>query len=123
MPAGPTFGATYTPSGGGSLQFGLLITAAGRETRQQVNEEIIPGSNNVVVDIVGKLSTKIKGRGIFADYSAFTTFEGAVGTNGTLTYSEQTGGVSLSVVFVGMDRQQVNLQGYQIADMEFWIIS
>jgi hypothetical protein len=114
------FSATYTPSGGGSLQFGLLIDGASRETRQQINEEVIPGSSNVVVDIVGKLSTKIKGRAIFSSFAALQTFEGAVGTNGSLSYVELSGGVSFNVVLVSIERQQVTPSDIQIGNIEFW---
>jgi hypothetical protein len=111
--------ATYTPAGESALNFGLLIDPPTRETRQTVAEAIIPGSNNSVVDVVGKAVTKIRGSARIDSFSGLKTFEGVVGTQGSLVYSEEPSGID--VLFVALERRQVSPQGIQIANVEFWI--
>lgn len=111
--------ATYTPSGGSPYNFGLLVDPPTRSTEQQVSERIIPGSNNAVVDVIGKPVTKIRGAAKFASFASLKTFEGAVGTDGTLVYSEEPSGVA--VLFVSMQRTRVTPGGVQLANVEFWL--
>jgi len=111
--------ATYTPSGGSTLNFGLLVDPPTRQTQQQVNERLIPGSNTAVIDVIGKAVTKIRGAARFASFASFKTFEGAVGTNGSLIYSEEPSGIA--VLFVSIERTRVVPSGVQLADIEFWV--
>jgi len=113
--------ATYTPSGGSALSFHLLVDPPVRETRQTVTERIIPGSNSSVVDIVGKTITKIRGQARFDSYTALVAFEGAVGTQGTLVYSEEPAGKP--VIFVSLSRNRVTSHDIHIADVEFWLVA
>jgi hypothetical protein len=112
--------ATYTPEGESAFNFGLLIDPPTRETRQTVAEAIIPGSNNAVVDVVGKAVTKIRGAGSFASFASLKYFEGAVGTQGVLVYSEEPAGIP--VLFVALERTRVAPNGLQIASVEFWMV-
>lgn len=111
--------ASYTPEGESALNFGLLIDPPTRETRQTVAEAIIPGSNNAVIDVVGKAVTKIRGAARFDSYVSLTVFEGAVGTQGLLVYSEEPTG--LPVLFVALERTRVAPNGMQLGNVEFWI--
>lgn len=111
--------ATYTPQGETALNLGLLVDPPTRETRQTVAEAIVPGSNNAVVDVVGKPVTKIRGVARFESFDSLKTFEGAVGTQGLLEYSEEPTGIP--VLFVSLQRQKVTPNGVQLAGVEFWI--
>ncbi len=111
--------ATYTPSGGSALNLGLLVDPPTRQTNQQVSERMIPGSNTAIVDVIGKAVTKIRGAARFDSFAALKTFEGAVGTNGSLVYSEEPAGVA--VLFVSLERTRVTPQGIQLANVEFWL--
>jgi hypothetical protein len=111
--------ATYTPSGGSAYTFGLLIDPPTRQTQQQVNERLVPGSNTAVIDVIGKAVTKIRGAATFASFVSLKTFEGAVGTDGSLVYSEEPGGIA--VLFVSLERTRVTPSGVQLADVEFWM--
>lgn len=111
--------ATYTPSGGSALTFSLLVDPPTRDTAQQASERLIPGSNSAVIDVIGKAVTKIRGAAKFASFASLKTFEGAVGTNGSLAYSEEPSGVA--VLFVSLSRTRVNPQGIQLASVEFWL--
>src|SRR5215471_17593343 len=116
--------AQYTPStgpgAGTPLAFHLLIDPPERETRQVMSERVIPGSTNAVIDIVGKTVTKIRGQARFDSFGGFKTFEGVVGTQGSLIYSEEPTGVS--VIFVSMVRNRVTKYDVHIAQVEFWIV-
>ena len=111
--------ASYTPFGGSALSFGLKVDPPGRVTAQQVSERMIPGSNNAVLDVIGKAVTKIRGSAWFSSFASLKTFEGAVGTNGSLVYSEEPAGIA--VLFVSLERTQVTPQGVQLGNVEFWI--
>lgn len=113
MPYGALFNSTA-----GSFQFGLLIDPPTRQTRQTINESLIPGSNNTVIDIIGKPVTKILGRGVFQSFASLTTFEGAVGLSGSLIYSEG----AFNVILVAIERTEVTRSQVQLANIEFWII-
>lgn len=113
--------ATYTPAGGGALAFNLFIDPPTRETRQMVSERLIPGSNSAIIDVIGKAVTKIRGIGKFLSFAALKTFEGAVGTNGVLVYSEESGGIN--VLFVSLERTRVLPNDVHLAGVEFWITS
>lgn len=110
--------ATYTPSGGSALDFGLLVDPPTRQTSQTVSERLIPGSTTAVIDVIGKAVTKIRGAARFDSYAALKTFEGAVGTDGSLVYSEEPGGVD--VLFVSLERTRVTPQDIHLANVEFW---
>jgi len=112
--------ATYTPSGGSALNFHLLVDPPTRETRQTVSERVIPGATQSVIDIVGKTVTKIRGHARFDSYGSLTTFEGAVGTRGTLVYSEEPSGIT--VIFVALERDRVTAHDLHLANVEFWLI-
>lgn len=112
--------ATYTPAGGSALNFGFLIDPPTRRTEQQVSERLIFGSDEAIVDVIGKSVTKIIGRARIDSYASFLTFEGAVGTQGTLVYSEEAGGIS--VLFRSLERNQVTKGDVHICSIEFWII-
>lgn len=111
----------YTPSGGGALAFQLLIDPPTRETRQTVSERVIPGTTDAIVDVIGKAVTKILGIGRFDSYASLTTFEGAVGTDGVLIYSEEPTGID--VLFVALERNRVLRNDVHLAGVEFWIVS
>jgi hypothetical protein len=111
--------ATYTPSGGADLDFGLLVEPPTRTTTQTVNERVIPGSNDVVLDVIGKSITKIRGTARFDSFSALKTFEGAVGTDGMLVYAEEAAGIA--VLLVGLERTRVTPQDIHLGNIEFWI--
>lgn len=103
------------------LQFGLLIDPPNRETTQVISERVIPGSTAVVIDVIGKPVTKIHGKARINGYQSFKTFEGAVGTIGTLIYGEEITGIE--VIFVSINRQWVNPQAdVHLCDIEFWVI-
>jgi hypothetical protein len=110
---------TYTPTGGAALDFHLLVEPPTRDTRQTASERPIPGSNDVVVDVIGKATTKIRGRAYFDSYAALKTFEGAVGTDGVLVYSEEPLGID--VLFIALERDRVTPQDLHFASVEFWI--
>lgn len=112
--------ATYTPSGGSVLNFRLLVDPPQRETRQTVSERLVPGTNRSIIDIVGKSVTKIRGTARFDSFGALKTFEGVVGSQGVLVYSEEPAG--LNVIFVSCDRNRVTPQDIHLANVEFWII-
>lgn len=114
--------ATYQPTILSTpLQFGLLIDPPNRQTEMTVSEAVIPGSTDVVLDMIGKPTTKIRGKARINGYQAFKTFEGAVGTMGTLVYGEELSGIQ--VAFIGINRQWVNPQSdIHICDIEFWIL-
>jgi hypothetical protein len=115
--------ATYTPSdglgAGTELAFHLLIDPPSRQTQQTMSERIIPNSTSVV-DRIGKSITKIRGAARFDSYGSLTTFEGVVGTRGTLVYSEEPGGID--VIFVSMDRTRVTAADIHLANVEFWLM-
>jgi hypothetical protein len=110
--------ATYTPTGGSAYTFSLLVDPPTRQTAQTVSERLIPGSNTAVIDVIGKAVTKIRGAAKFDSYAALKTFEGAVGTDGSLVYSEEPAGVN--VLFVSLERTRITPQGIQLANVEFW---
>lgn len=116
--------ATYTPStgpgAGTPLNFRLLIDPPERQTQQTMAERVIPGATNSVVSIVGKAVTKIRGQARFDSFGALKTFEGVVGTRGSLVYSEEPSG--LNVIFVAMSRGRVTPYDVHLASVEFWII-
>jgi len=121
----PSYLATFTPDGGTALAFGLLIQNPGRETKQTANEEMIIGTNDVVIDVIGKAVTKIRSGAIIASIEGLETFEGAVGLQGTLAYTEYgltPTSVSYTVLFMECSRVNVTKGGVQIVNMEFWII-
>jgi hypothetical protein len=64
--------------------------------------------------------TKIRGSARFDSYAGLNTFEGAVGTRGTLEYSEEPAGID--VIFVSLDRTRVTPTDLHIANVEFWLI-
>jgi len=115
--------ATYTPSdglgAGTELAFHLLVDPPTRQTEQTMSERVIPGGQSVV-DRIGKTVTKIRGNARFDSYGSLTTFEGVVGTQGTLSYSEEPGGID--VIFVSMQRSRVTPADLHIASVEFWLI-
>jgi hypothetical protein len=112
--------ATYTPSGDTELAFGLLVDPPTRQTQQTVSERIITGSNNSVVDVIGKSVTKIRGAARFNSFDGLKTFEGAVGTSGVLVYSEEPGGID--VLFVSLERTRVvSTTDIHLATVEFWL--
>jgi hypothetical protein len=111
--------ATFTPSGGSALNFGLLVDPPTRQTAQTVSERMVPGSNNAVIDVIGKAVTKIRGSAKFDSYASLKTFEGAVGTSGSLVYSEEPAGVV--VLFVSLERSRVTPGTVQLGTVEFWI--
>jgi len=112
--------ATYTPDGDAELEFGLLIDPPTRTTQQTLSERVIPGTNTSKIDIIGKTVTKIRGQARFDSYGALTTFEGAVGTTGTLAYSEEPSGIA--VIFASLQRTRVTPDDMHLASVEFWII-
>lgn len=122
MPTPPT--ATYTPSNNGpTFVFGMLVQRPTRETIQQVSERLITGSNDAVIDIIGKPVTKIRGLARVDGYQSLKTFEGAVGTDGNLVYSEEPTGVQ--VIFVGLTREQVvgvAPNDKHLCGIEFWVL-
>src|SRR5262252_5445004 len=95
--------ATYTPDGFTAYSFHFLVDPPTRETRATVSERVPPGASHSVIDIVGKAVTKIRGSARFDSYGSLTTFEAAVGTTGTLVYSEAT----LRVIFVSLSRKRI----------------
>ena len=111
--------ATYTPSGGSALTFHLLVEPPVRATQQTMSERLIPGSTTSVIDKIGKAITKIRGQGRFDSYTILKSFETAVGTSGSLVYSEETGGIN--VTFVSLERSRVTSHDIHIASVEFWI--
>ena len=112
--------ATYTPAGESDLEFGLLVDPPTRQTQQSVSERIIPGSNNSVVDVIGKPVSKIRGAARFDSFDSLKTFEGAVGTSGVLVYSEEPSGID--VLFVSIERTRtVSTTDLHLASVEFWI--
>jgi len=113
--------ASYTPSGGSAYAFSLLVDPPTRQTAQTVNERLIPGSNTAVLDVIGKAVTKIRGAAKFTSYASLKTFEGAVGTNGSLVYSEEPAGIA--VLFVSLERTRVTPQDIHLANVEFWVTS
>jgi hypothetical protein len=116
--------ASYTPTTGPTagtpLDFRLLIDPPTRQTQQTMSERIIPGASNSVISVVGKTVTKIRGAARFDSYAALNTFEGAVGTRGTLEYSEEPAGID--VIFVSLDRTRVTPADMHLGNVEFWII-
>jgi len=117
-----TLNSTYQPSTLATpLQFGLLVDPPGRDTTQQVSERLIPGSGAVVIDVIGKPVTKIKGKARFNGYQSLKTFEGAVGTQGALVYSEEPQGVQVLLVSINRQWTNPNLDVH-IADIEFWLL-
>lgn len=114
--------ATYTPDGGSALTFALLIDPPTRQTSQQVSERLVPGSDDAVIDVIGKSVTKIRGIGKFDSFAALKTFEGAVGTDGVLIYSEESS-PGIAVLLVSLERTRVTPGGVQLASVEFWIIA
>jgi hypothetical protein len=116
--------ATYTPSigpgAGLDLDFHLLIDPPQRETRQTLSERIVPGGDTAIVDRIGKSVTRIRGSARFDSFEALKTFEGVVGTSGTLFYSEEPEG--LTVEFVSLNRTRVTPFDIHLASVEFWII-
>lgn len=121
----PSFLATFTTGPTGALQFGMTIQNPGRETKQLANEEVITGTNDVVIDIIGKAVTKIRSSAIIASISGLHTFEGAVGLSGTLSYTEygpSPVGVSYPVILMECSRTGVTKGGIQMVNVEFWII-
>jgi hypothetical protein len=116
--------ATYTPTtgpgAGTPLNFHLLIDPPTRETQQSMSERVIPGATNSIVAVIGKAVTKIRGAARFDSYGGFKTFEGVVGTQGTLAYSEEPSGVP--VIFVNMARTRVTPHDIHLANVEFWLI-
>jgi len=111
--------AVYTPTAGSPLAFHLLVDPPTRETRQQISERLIPGSNNAIVDVIGKAVTKIRGQARFDGYAALKTFEGAVGTGGLLQWTEEPAGVA--VIFVSLERNRVTPNDIHLAQVEFWL--
>lgn len=109
----------YTPSGGSTYNFGLLVDPPTRQTQQQVNERVVPGSNTAIIDVIGKAVTKIRGSAKFTTFASLKTFEGAVGTSGSLVYSEEPSGIA--VLFVSLERTRVTPTGVQLANVEFWL--
>jgi hypothetical protein len=116
--------ATYTPStgpgAGTPLAFHLLIDPPERDTQQQMAERTIRGATNSVVSFIGKAVTKIRGEARFDSFAGFKTFEGVVGTEGSLIYSEEPSGIT--VIFVAMRRNRVTPHDVHLAQVEFWII-
>ena len=114
--------ATYSPSTlSVALQFGLLIDPPNRETAQTISERLIVGSNNVTIDVIGKPVTKIRGKARFNGFQALKTFEGSVGTQGTLVYGEEPTGVQ--VILVSINRTWVNpVTDVHLCDIEFWVL-
>jgi hypothetical protein len=120
--------AEYTPTdgpgAGTALAFHLLVDPPTRQTQQMMSERVIPDSFGAaagsVIDRIGKTVTKIRGAARFDSYGSLTTFEGVVGTQGTLTYTEEPSGVS--VIFVSMERTRVTPRDIHLATVEFWLI-
>lgn len=115
-------GATFQPTTlAQALQFGLLVDPPTRETTQSVSERVIPGSNDSVIDVVGKTVTKIRGKARIDGFQALKTFEGAVGSLGTLVYSEEPTGIQ--VLFIALVRTYVQPVSFiNLCDIEFWVI-
>jgi hypothetical protein len=111
--------ATYTPAGGADLDFRLLIDPPERQTQQQMSERIVPFSDHSIIDYIGKAVTKIRGTARFNSFNSLKTFEGAVGTHGTLVYSEEPAGID--VIFVNLQRSRVTPADIHLARVEFWI--
>ena len=76
--------ATYTPSGGSALNFRLLVDPPERQTSEVMSERPVIGSTASVVSFIGKPVTKIRGEARFDSFGALKTFEGVVGTEGSL---------------------------------------
>jgi hypothetical protein len=112
--------ATYTPSGGSTLNFHLLVDPPERETREAMAERTIRGATNSVVSFIGKPVTKIRGQARFDSYGGLTTFEGVVGTQGSLVYSEEPSGIP--VAFVALQRMRVTPHDIHVASVEFWLL-
>lgn len=114
-------GASYTTSTGVLIVFGMLVDPPDRDTTQQISERLIVGSNDAVVDVIGKPVTKIKGKFRIDGYENLKVFEGAVGTMGSLVYTEETGG--LAVILVTVHRTYVqSISDIHVGDIEFWVI-
>lgn len=114
-----TFQAT-DPIATTPLEFRLLIDPPTRSTVQSVNEEMIVGSNDVIVDVIGKAVTKIRGRIRIDGFQALKTFEGVVGSSGILVYSEEPTGIE--VLWVVLERIGPIVPGdIHICSVEFWI--
>jgi hypothetical protein len=115
--------AIYTPSdgvgAGVDMDFHFLVDPPTRQTQQTMSERVIPGGQSVV-DRIGKTITRIRGTARFDSYGAFKNFETVVGSEGTLVYSEEPGGID--VIFVSMERARVTPADIHLASVEFWLI-
>lgn len=117
-------GTSYTPDGQSGLAFHMLSDQPTRQTQQTMSERIIPGSTGLdqgsVVDLIGKPVTKVRGNARFDSFDGLKTFEGAVGTQGTLVYPEEPGGVR--VIFISLERNRVLPPDIHLAAVEFWLM-
>jgi hypothetical protein len=111
--------ATYTPSGQSALSFHLLVDPPNRNTQQTMSERLIIGSTLSVVDRIGKAITKIRGAARVDSFAGLKTFEGAVGTSGVLVYSEEPGGIN--VTLVSLERTRVTPGDIHLGNVEFWV--
>ena len=116
-------GASFQPQNPisiGALQFGMLVSKPRRSTVITAAEELIPGSNDSLIDVIGKGVTKIQGAAVFQSYQSLKAFEGAVGSDGVLVYAEEPLGVH--ALLVSVERTGVTPSDIQLADIEFWLV-